>query len=182
MDAAFDTITGSWTEVGNACGPHGDPTAFASSRTLVPGGTARFGVRGGPGEVAVLALAAAVQTRALPLAFVGSARDCYLHLFGILATTTTTVGPQASAANAFHGGFANAAAAIPNDPGLFGARFAAQWILIGTTLTSSNAVECRLAQGIPSLGMATVSSKPGSPPGLGDVSTVRAPVLRFDYR
>jgi hypothetical protein len=179
FDAASDPVQGSVTNLGVACSRFASAvgqTVVAMPRDLIVGQTARFVGRGEPGGSAFPLFGLQALPTPVDLAVVG-APGCALRIASF-ASGATSYGPIEL--GALFGGLANYRIAIPSDSALLGARFLTQWLETGPPLTSSNALDCRIAAALPTLGMATVSAAPGQPEGHVDVT--QAPVVRFDLR
>ncbi len=181
VDAVSDRLKGASVSVGNACGPYGAPgirTAAVQRDSLVVGNTARFSLRGEPAATAFLVFARRAVKNAIPI---DPSRDAWIHLDGILGTARTQLGPARAPGRPFIGAEAGMLVPIPPMPSLLAAEFAVQWItLSGTTVSTSDAIACKLADRLPSLGMAVVM-RSGANPTTGIVQTDVAPVLRLEY-
>jgi hypothetical protein len=178
VDAVSDGVRGDVQRLGTACGPfvgrdRRNHTTAASD--LVVGRTARFVSRGLAGATGFLSIALAPLPVPIDLTAIG-APGCFAYVSGI-AVIAARYGPALAAE---FGGAANAVVHIPNDAALLGASFASQWLDPGPPLATSNALVCRLAAAVPTLGMATVLAERGA--ASGRVDTTAAPVVRFSFR
>lgn len=162
--------------VGRACGPFVDVAGrnnHWSRSELVPGETAMFDSWGEPGAAAFLLIGLHADPTGTDLAPLG-APGCRLHVLGLAALATTFGAARFGAAL---GGPAVVAVQLPADSALAGARFAAQWVQLGSAVSTSEAVACTIASSLPGLGVAWILGERGAP--TGHVTTTSAPVLRL---
>ncbi len=179
IDAVAEQIEGQVQRIGQACGgPRAaDGTrAFIAPRTLVPGLHAQFDLSGEPGASAFLFLAATPLQQSLDLTPFG-APGCRVHVDPTMFLAATVSAPWADPS---HGGIGRARIALPDDSHLLGANLAAQWLELGSRgLSTSEALDCRLAATLPSMGLALCSQREG---GVVSVTTHLAPRVRFSSR
>ncbi len=183
VDYHGDLAMGALIRMGSACGPVASvstKTLRASDWSLRAGATARLALIGERDSFGMLMLGAQPISPGLDLGFLG-APGCTLHLVPMLSiAAAVTVRPGRSAR---HPGIGSVDLQIPNESNFVGAQFYAQWANVkDLRLTTSDAALVQLANAMPPLDAATVTSSraDGLPmPTTGMVMPGHMPVLRF---
>jgi hypothetical protein len=172
VDGVEELVAGSVQELGAACGAVAaglGRTALVPERSLVVGGTVPFTFLGEAGVPAQLLLGFDTLVSPIDLGPIGAA-GCELRVAALasIPAVVRNVGPAGIP------GIAELRLQLPADSGLFAAEFVAQWLQLGSPLTTSETLRCRVAGTAPSLGMATVIR---SADGSVEVQPTQAPVL-----
>jgi hypothetical protein len=173
VDAKTDPAGGQATSIGASCGSLQDwvETAGVFPAGLVIGRTATFYLNGGPRNPAWLLLGFRLLPQSLDLGPFG-APGCWLHVDPITAMPSVLSDGAAGFAGQ---GLANVHLHLPVDTGLFGARFAAQWVeLQGATFSTSNAIDCQIASIPPTVPMTLVAARANELP---TVRSAAVPIL-----
>ncbi|MBI5850182.1 MAG: hypothetical protein HZB39_03970 [Planctomycetes bacterium] len=180
VDAHRVAAPGAVQSFGSACGPRAlawGETNHVSAADLVVGGTASFQFNGAPGALALMFVGLAPLPAPMDLTFLG-APTCTLDVAPI-GSLATGVSP-AWTTDLDVGGMAQLPITLPTDLSFLGGELWTQWLdSDGPTFTTSNALRCRIAAAMPSLGLATIEQLGNGPiyvqPGAG-------PVLAFRYQ
>lgn len=179
-DAVADDVAGVVTPVGFPCGSHtdfgGQRNASVAAAELIPGETPRFNAWGTPGALAFLGLGVGVRSSTIDLGFIG-APGCGLGIDPVVTLPTVVSAPLFDQMTS---GLAILSVPLPNQSSLLATHLGAQWFeFAGSSLTTTEALDCRIAARLPNLGMAVVSQEAGR---AAAVDLTRAPVLRFGVR
>lgn len=178
VDAALDDASGTVRSISLGCGPHAGANgmpATVAPRELALGRTALFSSRGVPGDIGSLLFGIGVLHPPLDLTVIG-APGCTLQVDAFAAIATGFATPEFGSAL---GGLANVATGLPRVPVLAGARFVVQWVDLGASIATSNALACEIAVAVPALPMSIVTRERS---GAGRTFAGKGPVLGFEYR
>lgn len=184
IDGASDPAVGSVQRVGTSCNPNGTQadgyhsSANVSALDLVPGSSAKFLGRGEAGQAAAFLIGfvpLAVDLGPFGLAPMG----CVLHVHPVVSMTGIFRGHARLPYGAFR-----VPIQMPTDPGTLGIPFRAQFLELGSTIYTSEALDCRLASSVPALGMSYVTARieEAALPVSGRVWSGEAPVVRLVVR
>ncbi len=179
VDAVIDSAVGAVSPIGSACGAYAGSlgrTAFVATRDLVPGSTALFEYVGTPSAPALFVIGTAFLPQPVDLAFLGAPGCAWRISPDILVPTA--VGAALPVAPL--GGFASVPVRIPSSTTLLGSSFAVQWLELGSSLVTSEALQCLLSSSPPGLGAALVWREPGASSATVRFATI--PVVRFDWQ
>ena len=173
VDAARELIAGDVLTLGAACGPraqqHLGRTLDVGPSTLVAGSTTRLTSFTSPEAGNLLLFGVAPLPTPLNLGVLGSP-GCWLVVDPI-----AVFAPVMTGSSAVGDGIREFHLTVPADPAFLSAPFVVQALELGAAgLSTSEALACRVAGGLPSLGCAVVRSDTG---GAATVSSVQVPVL-----
>lgn len=182
-DAVFDDVPGSITNLGGGCGIYGGPQhewAAIASRTLVPGGYARFFAFGPPNGLGLVVFGQRNPTP-VPMWLLGlpSPQDCQLHLLTVDLLAPAIFEPENEPGLLSRGGVAEVRFKLPNLPQVLGLGMTTQW-LEWSQFATSNAIEWSVATAPATLDMALLEGHPQSP--TGELSVHLAQVMRFQFQ
>ena len=181
-DAAFEQVAGTTLDLGGGCGSYGGPQrqwANIATRSLLPGGYARFFAFGTPYTMAVIALGQRNPVP-IPLSAFGypAAPECLVHLATFDAVAFLTFVPESESGLLSRGGIAEARMKLPNNPLVLGAGLTTQWLEYPTAVTS-NAIEWAVSTAPSALDMSLLEGSPLEP--TGELSVHLAHVMRFEF-
>ncbi|MFO1032173.1 MAG: hypothetical protein U1F60_13930 [Planctomycetota bacterium] len=181
-DAAFESVAGTTLDLGGGCGSYGGPQhqwANIATRSLLPGGYARFFAFGTPYTMAVIVLGQRSMVPT-PLSVFGypSPPECLVHLATFDAVAFLTFEPESMSGLLSRGGIAEARMKLPNNPLVLGAGMTTQWLEYPTAVTS-NAIEWAVSTAPSALDMSLLEGSPQE--ATGELSVHLAHVMRFEF-
>ncbi|MBI5852646.1 MAG: hypothetical protein HZB39_16665 [Planctomycetes bacterium] len=154
VDAAATNPGGSALMAGTACGPQADDGGSSLSiatSSLVAGASVRLTSFTASGAAGLMLVGLDTLPSGIPLDAIG-APGCFLHV-----NPLAVMPPVMSRLDARFGGLHEFHLAIPADPAFAAAGFAVQGLEFGAAgLATSEAIACRIASSVPSLGVAAV--------------------------
>ncbi len=180
-DAAFDSVSGSASDLGPGCGQQANALgqwSHVDPRSLLPGAQAAMSAHGPAGNWVIAAVGPAGPSFPLDLVGLGQA-GCFGYLSDVWIVHVAQFVPFPEPELASLGGGAELRVRIPNEPWVLGGQLATQWLDM-VAGHASNAVLWSIAPTMPSLDMALVDGVAGD--STGNVLTYRAHVLRFEYQ
>lgn len=182
-DAVFDDVPGTVADLGGGCGSYGGPThewAGVASRSLVPGGFARFFAFGPPNGLGLIVFGQRNPTP-VPMWMLGlpSPQDCQLHLLTADLIAPAIFEPENEPGLLSRGGVAEVRFKLPNLPQVLGLGMTTQWVE-WSQFATSNAIEWTVSTAPATLDMALLEGHPQS--ATGELSVHLAQVMRFHFQ
>ena len=183
-DAMFENIAGSAVEIGHGCGAYGGPQgqwSNVATRTLLPGGYARFWAYGPENSLGFVVFGGP-SPAPIPLSLFGiPSPNCFCDLQPgtILAALVVPFVPETNPDVRPRGGIADFRLHLPNVSWILSTQLATQWFEL-SQMASSNAWSWTVANAAPTLDMALVEGHPSE--ARGEVSVHLAHVLRLEYQ